>query len=96
MSDPVSAAGRVNGPRERTPRPWQESDDGILSPSISGIQPLLRTSEVQRLLGLGARTVWSLSASGELPSVRLRGAVRYRVEDVRAFILRNRREASRG
>lgn len=53
----------------------------------SPVQPFLLTArEAARVLAVSPRTVWGLTAAGELPCVRIRRAVRYDVNDLRAFI----------
>ena len=51
---------------------------------------LLTASQVARKLNICERSVFSLTKSGELPAVRLGRAVRYALEDVASFILRNK------
>lgn len=42
--------------------------------------------EVARITSLSPRTIWKLTASGELPSLRVGRRVLYRVESVRTFL----------
>lgn len=57
-----------------------------------GVVPrLLRAEEVARQLGLSRQHVYAMAASGELPSIKLRGAVRFDPADVEAFIREHRR-----
>jgi excisionase family DNA binding protein len=52
--------------------------------------PLLVSAKATAsMLGISARLLYSLTASGELPAVRIRRMVRYRVADVEAFIARH-------
>lgn len=53
------------------------------------LENLLRPKEAAALLAISARTLWSLTASGEIASLRIGRAIRYRPEDLRAFIDRN-------
>jgi len=46
---------------------------------------LLTTKQVSEALGVSERTVFSLIASGELPSVKVRGCRRVFSDDLRAF-----------
>ncbi len=46
---------------------------------------LMTPHEAARWLALSPRTLWSLTASGELPAVRIRRSVRYRPADLEAF-----------
>ncbi len=52
----------------------------------SRAEPLLRPSEVARLLACSTKTVYAWAASGFLPSVRLGRLVRFRAEDVQQFV----------
>jgi excisionase family DNA binding protein len=54
--------------------------------------PLLRVNDVAALLAIGRRTVYTLVAAGELPAVRVGERLRFRLEDVDAYLER-RREA---
>lgn len=47
---------------------------------------LVDTREAARLLAVSPRTVWSMMARGELPTVRLGRAVRVRMADLEAFV----------
>ena len=47
---------------------------------------LLKAPETAALLGISQRTLWSLTASGEIPHVRIRRSVRYAVADLEAWI----------
>jgi excisionase family DNA binding protein len=51
-------------------------------------QPLrLSAAELADLLGISARTVWRLDASGKLPkAVRIGGAKRWRRVEIEAFV----------
>ncbi|MHB8833435.1 MAG: helix-turn-helix domain-containing protein [Desulfobacteria bacterium] len=52
---------------------------------------LLRAEDVARQLGLSRQHVYVMAASGELPSIKLRGAVRFDQKDVELFIREHRR-----
>ena len=55
--------------------------------SLECVRPLLRASDVARLLSVSARAVYRWAESGELASVRLSDrAVRFREEDVAEFV----------
>lgn len=57
----------------------------------SPVTPLLVTArEAAAMLAISERTLFSITASGELSRVQLRRAVRYSVEDLRAYIDRQR------
>ena len=47
---------------------------------------LLSVAETSKALRLSPRKIWSLTASGELPSIRIGRSVRYDIADLRAFI----------
>jgi excisionase family DNA binding protein len=47
---------------------------------------LLRAQDAARLLAISTRLVWRLRSEGKLPSVRLAGATRFRLSDVKRFI----------
>ena len=67
-----------------------------INATIPADAPLLWTAEqVAEQLGISPRTVWSLTAGGDLPVVRIRRCVRYRPEDVRAYRDRLAAEARR-
>jgi excisionase family DNA binding protein len=46
----------------------------------------LTVPEVCEMLRLSRTTVWELTRSGELPSLRIGSARRYRLADVEAFL----------
>ena len=48
-------------------------------------QLLVDTNEAARLLSLSSRTVWQLQADGELPSLRVGRALRFRICDLEQF-----------
>ena len=47
---------------------------------------LLRVNEVAALLSIGRRTVYTLVNNGELPAVRVGARLRFRPEDVDAYL----------
>lgn len=50
-------------------------------------EPLLLDSEQARLmLGISARTLWSLTNAKEIPSVRLRRKVMYDLQELRGYV----------
>jgi excisionase family DNA binding protein len=62
-------------------------------------QPLLITArKLAQLLGVSTRTLWRLRSAGQLPKpMRLGGAVRWRFDEVRAWIAGGcQRTAGRG
>ena len=52
---------------------------------------LLSAARVGERLGLSRSHVYTLAAAGELPSIKLRGAVRFEPEDIETFIREHRR-----
>jgi excisionase family DNA binding protein len=52
---------------------------------------LLVAKDVAHTLNLTRQHVYVLAASGQLPSIKLRGAVRFDPKDVEAFIREHRR-----
>jgi hypothetical protein len=55
----------------------------------ANLPPLLvNTKEAARLLGISARLLWTLTNCGDVPCVRLGGAVRYRVESLQRLVAR--------
>lgn len=49
---------------------------------------LLRAAEAAEILAISARTLWALKASGQLPSVKLGGATRFRLSEVMKLVER--------
>jgi excisionase family DNA binding protein len=47
---------------------------------------LLSMKEVAEMLSISQRTVWSMTNAGEIPCVRIRKRVLYRLEHVQGFI----------
>lgn len=50
---------------------------------------LLTTPEAARNLSVSPRKLWALTASGEIPCVRIGRAVRYSVNDLANFVAAN-------
>jgi len=50
---------------------------------------LLTSQQVADALQCSVRFVWDWTKRGELPAVRMNRLVRYRVEDIEAFIARH-------
>jgi excisionase family DNA binding protein len=52
---------------------------------------LLYTAEETRIaLGISARKLWGMTASGEIPHIRLGRCVRYSVDDLRRWVDRQK------
>lgn len=50
---------------------------------------LIKAKDTFEILSVSTRKLWSMTASGEIPHVRLGRSVRYRMEDLREFIAAN-------
>jgi excisionase family DNA binding protein len=55
---------------------------------------LLSAAQVGERFGLSRSHVYTLAARGELPSIKLRGAVRFDPKDVDRFIRNHRRKSA--
>jgi excisionase family DNA binding protein len=63
---------------------------------ITEFEPLLVTrDEGADMLGISKRKLWSLTAGGEIPSVKIGKSVRYAVVDLRAWVDKLRKEQKR-
>jgi excisionase family DNA binding protein len=69
-----------------------EANPYMASMAASDLGPMLTASEVAEMLHLHVNTVKRLGDRGELPFYRVckRGDRRFRLEDVMAFLARNR------
>lgn len=56
------------------------------SPQVPAPPALLNASHVTKILGISERTLWSLTASGEIPVVRIRRRRLFDPADIRAYI----------
>jgi excisionase family DNA binding protein len=54
------------------------------------LRPLLTPDQVAATVAKSRRSVYRLHQCGELPAVRVGGVLRFRAEDVRKYILRQR------
>lgn len=70
----------------------ERRDKTMASMAINDLGPMLTASEVAEMLHLHVNTVKRLGDRGELPYYRVckRGDRRFRLEDVMAFLARNR------
>jgi hypothetical protein len=60
----------------------------------SPADPLVVTErEAARRLGISPRTMWTMRNAGQVPFIKIRGAVRYAVTDLIELIERNRQSA---
>lgn len=55
-------------------------------------EQLLTADQVQQLLNLSRSFIYALVKRGELPTVRIHRAVRFRLQDVQEYILRRARK----
>jgi excisionase family DNA binding protein len=76
----------MNKGREEDPMAWPSTGSGLETGSIASRSPLLRPSDVARLLACSSKTVYAWAASGYLPSVRLGRLVRFKAGDVSKFV----------
>lgn len=60
------------------------------SPSVPRL--LLNARDAAEALSICERTLWTLTSTGALKSVRIGRAVRYAIDDLQAYIERNRTE----
>ena len=61
--------------------------DDARSPSAPSEPPLLIDAErAAAMIGIGTRTLWSLTDADEIPHVRIRRRVLYPVEELRRWI----------
>ncbi len=51
-----------------------------------GSQRLLDTKEAAEFLHISERTLWTITKSGDLTCKRLRGSVRYKMDDLERYI----------
>lgn len=63
-----------------TPLPKSNHDDGDV-PRLA-----LRPKDAARALGLSSRKLWAMTASGEVPHLRLGKAVLYPVDSLREWL----------
>lgn len=57
---------------------------------------LLSADETSKLLGVSTRTLYTLSAQGKLPCIKVGRSVRYDPRDIDAYIVRQRTEVKHG
>ncbi len=76
--------GEGQQPRER--KALSKSGDQNAQP-----EPLVTTKKAAQILGVSERTLWALTARGEIPRVLIGRAVRYDPADLRAFVASKKR-----
>ena len=55
------------------------------------MKPLVKTKPAAEYLSISTRKLWELTNCGEIPHVRIGRSVRYRPEDLDAYIQRHTR-----
>jgi excisionase family DNA binding protein len=58
------------------------------------LAPLHSPAEVAAAFKISRKGVYRLHESGELPAIRIRGVLRFRSEDLRDYLLRQRSDRS--
>ena len=92
---PPKSAGRPLG--RATPRGSvreSQTNAEILAGHVDWNEPrsrLLRAREAQTYLGLSARTLWSLTNTGQILHVRIGRSVRYDLHDLEKWIAKHKR-----
>ena len=69
---------------------WTDNEAGVIRPPE---KLLLTLREAADMLSVCERTLWGMTKKGEVPVIRLGRAVRYAVDDLRAFVDRQREQA---
>ena len=54
--------------------------------TVTTDQLLVKARDAARMMGISTRTLWTLTNMGTIPCVRIGRAVRYSLDDLRAFI----------
>jgi excisionase family DNA binding protein len=62
----------------------------------SQLEPLLVIADVARLLSVTTRTVYRLRAKGDLHAIRVGCRLRFEPDEIRSYIIRQRRRPTRG
>jgi len=80
---PVGPGALKRGPSKNQASARSVADHG----GADEVRPrLFRTAEAHAYLGIGARTLWTLTNSGQIPHVRIGRSVRYDLGDLDAWI----------
>ena len=72
-------------------RPVGEREMTLNIKKTPAMQMLLTSKQVAESLQVSPRKLWSLTASGKIPSIKIGRSVRYAVDDLRAAIERMRK-----
>jgi len=72
-----------------------DTSSAIAAPPVEAPRLLLTARQAAEALAISPRTLWELTARGELPALRIPGrgrarAIRYAVEDLQRWIQRTR------
>ena len=62
----------------------------------NSIDGLLTRQQTAKILTISARTLWALTDTGALPSIRIGRSVRYSRQDIDAFIAARRTTTRKG
>jgi excisionase family DNA binding protein len=62
----------------------------LLQSQVYAEAMLLSVNEAAKRLSVSPRTLWTLTNTGEIPSVRIGKSVRYEPSDLRDYIARNK------
>lgn len=74
--------------RTTTPAPdhFSRNATATIGADVGPPRLLLRPTEAARCLAISARKLWALTASGEVPHVRIGRSVRYPVADLETWL----------
>ncbi len=67
--------------------------DNVTPPAVEPI--LLKPPQAAQVLGIGKRKLWSMTAGGEIPHVRIGKSVRYSVDSLRDWVAGQLQEGRR-
>lgn len=96
LRDALSSLATNGQERPRVVTGPRVVDDGVMTSTASPEPMVMNFEEVARTLRVSERSVRRLVSSGEIPTVRVGAAPRVRVEDVRQYVDRQRREQQQG
>jgi excisionase family DNA binding protein len=76
---------KSTGSEDKAAASQPQNENGTSPP----LEPLaMRAKDAARLLGISTRTLWSMTAGGEIPHVRVRRIVTYPVDALRDWLRR--------
>lgn len=70
--------------------PFDSSIDEKVNAKVDVLPALLSVEEVCEYLGLGKTTVYEMTRTGELPSMKIRGRIRISSLDLREYLEQHR------